>query len=680
MAAAQVVESNKDPQSGIDDHPPRKRKRVQDAKGTTKAPRRVKKVSLGRLLDMPPEVFNEIATHLFPADLLSLARSNKFFRNMFMSRTSHHLWKQALVNDPDIPNCPPELSEPQYVSLLFSKTCSSCGARVLRRMDPYLYVRLCNTCRDEQIVELSFLHPLIPILPYSDVIKEPRFGHVYTLRNELSKIPAEEKQILNNKNNDSLERLKERIAEMGKRRVRGEELEGYLDVLEEERESELDELKAQRRDQIEARLLEEGWTRQSMKASPENSTEWNRLVSQPKPITDRIWNNLYPKLVPLLKLNRAYNERADRENRRRDRIKKLQALVKGVREALPPLVHLTRENPSNNNQTVESSTSSASASNTRNSDVKVEQPFPSTMELIAWPMIKSIVDNDMSPEEAETKFNEIRDEFDRAVVEWRDKIEQELVAIWNANREEEVKTEAPAGKGKGKARAVARPTRAGTRKTRASTGVSTNASGSQAVELVLPEFVTTFTKPDGTTTTNISDLHPNLQLLLRADTMFKSVDGFILYRTYPAIVPRAVPLGLVIGGPEGLNYGDRWNGSKFRRDDETSTVAKNLLARIGRPDAIAVEMKALGVNFRCGRCNRTLTDTWEDLVRHYTTEQTNYKRAQEKIGAEPQSGFVFHNTHGLEPGNPKPFAHLMTPQESAEYTFQASMQHSPMMT
>lgn len=156
MAAAQsrpndnhVAQASRTPKDGlVTDPPPRKRARA--AKTIAQGPKRAKKTSLGRLMDLPPELFSEIAIHLFPADLLSLARSNKFFRKMFMSRTSERFWKQALINAPHIPACPKELSEPQYVSLLFSKTCSSCGERVLRRMDPYLYVRLCTTCRDEE--------------------------------------------------------------------------------------------------------------------------------------------------------------------------------------------------------------------------------------------------------------------------------------------------------------------------------------------------------------------------------------------------------------------------------------------------------------------------------------------------------------------------------------------------
>ncbi|EUC62643.1 hypothetical protein RSOL_424590 [Rhizoctonia solani AG-3 Rhs1AP] len=550
----------------------------------------------------------------------------------------------------------------------------NCGTKVLRRMDPYLYVRLCTSCRDAQIIEVSLLNDLIPILPVSDVIKEPRLGYGYTSRTELLKVAATATKALMDKNTAWRE---ERIDEMDERREHGMELEEYLDMIEDEREMELDQLRTQRRDQIEARLFDEGWTEQSTKPSPDNTTEWNKLVSQPKPLTDRIWNNLYPKLIPLLKSNQTYNDELDKKNRRRDRINKLQALVASIRTALPPLVHLVRKTSPTDPEPSPPNTSST-PSTAVNTDFTVEQPFPSTNELLTWPMIKDIVDDDTSLAQVETRFNEIRDEFDQRVLEWRDKIERDLVAIWNGGREDEIKLESTSnGKGKGKGKAVARTIKT-TRKSRATTG-PTDASGSHSVDLVLPEFVATYTKPDGTPTTNISDLSPNLQLLLRADTMFGSADGFFLDRTYPAIVPRAVPPCVILGVPEELNYGDRWNASRVKRNDEMSGVAKQLLMRAGRPDATSVEMKALGIDFRCGRCVRTFTNTWEDLVMHYNAEQKRHRHAQEIIRAAPERGFIFHATHGLEPESSQPFAHLMTPQAAADYMVQFSMEHSPIV-
>ncbi|CCO38126.1 hypothetical protein BN14_12291 [Rhizoctonia solani AG-1 IB] len=285
-----------------------------------------------------------------------------------------------------------------------------------------------------------------------------------------------------------------------------------------------------------------GWTKQHIEPSPANADEWDRLLLQPEPISDEIWNDLYPEFQPLLESNKAYNDRVDNRAQRRARIKKLEPLVGNIRTALPPLVRLVRKGSS----TATSSTSSP----TRDSDIKVEQRFPSICEILTWPIIKSIVDENISPEEVEQKFNEVKDQFEQEVGEWRDRIEQELVDIWNADH----KTSGNRGKGKGKGRTTTRTARASVRNARASNSARSGTSTSSSAQLTLPEFIATYSKPDGTTTEDISDLSPNLQLLLRADTMFTN-DDFILHRTYPDIVPPAVPLGIVIGGPEELNDG-----------------------------------------------------------------------------------------------------------------------------
>ncbi|KAG8698583.1 hypothetical protein FRC11_014326, partial [Ceratobasidium sp. 423] len=397
--------------------------------------------------------------------------------------------------------------------------------------------------------------------------------------------------------------------------------------------------------------------------------------------TDRVWANLYPKLVPLLESNRAYNDRVEKESRRHARIKKLQGLADSIRQALPPLVHLTLK-PSE--ATGSSASPARPSSAPKYPDKNIDQPFPAMTELLTWPMIKNIVDDDTSPEDAETRFGEVRAEFDQAVVEWREKIEQDLVEIWHANRDEDrgdqVKFKSSTRKGKGKA--VEQATKTNTRGSRGrmtAASKSTAEPASHSVELVLPDFVATFTKPDGTTTTNLSDLSPNLQLLLRADTVFEPSQYSRDYM-YPGIVPRAAPFCVILGGPDELMYGERWGAALIKRDDETSAVAKELLALVGRSEAPAAEMEALGGNFRCGRCNRTLADTWYDLVRHYVAEQSRWKQAQEKIKAEPKAGFVFNNTHGLEPGDTRPFAHFMTPQAASYYTIENSTHDMPLMT
>ncbi|CAE6512119.1 unnamed protein product, partial [Rhizoctonia solani] len=396
MAAVQVAETGK---SGPSKHPTRpERKAPKLANGYTleEGPplKRVKttqvriggKASLSRLLDMPPELFNEVAIHLLPMDLLSLARSNKFFRKLLMSRTSLQLWQQALGNAPEIPSCPPELSEPQYISLIFSKTCSTKG---------------------EQLKD----------------IKDPRYGVVYTLESEFLKFKDAEKQQIDKEALANWQN--ERYTQVCKRQEHGILIEAYLTITEEERVIELDALKCQRQIQIETRLEEEGWSKRDMDPSPANEPEWSKLTRQSKLITDRTWTNLYPKLVPLLESNRTYNERADKETRLRERTQKLYSIVSNIRHALPPLVHLTLKPPAEDNTSDEPGTptptvSSQAFSNEDYPDFKAELPFPTMAELLTWPMIKRLVDTDTSSEDLETNFEEIRDEFDQAVVEWRE--------------------------------------------------------------------------------------------------------------------------------------------------------------------------------------------------------------------------------------------------------------------
>lgn len=62
--------------------------------------------------------------YLHPKDLLTLARSSKDLRSLFLSRTTLFLWKAARSNVPDMPPCPEDMSEPAYASLMFDTHCS----------------------------------------------------------------------------------------------------------------------------------------------------------------------------------------------------------------------------------------------------------------------------------------------------------------------------------------------------------------------------------------------------------------------------------------------------------------------------------------------------------------------------------------------------------------------------
>ena len=65
----------------------------------------------------------QIAAHLTPLDLLHLARSTKAFNRLLMSRESKPIWRAARNSVRDLPDCPPDLSEPEYARLLFETEC-----------------------------------------------------------------------------------------------------------------------------------------------------------------------------------------------------------------------------------------------------------------------------------------------------------------------------------------------------------------------------------------------------------------------------------------------------------------------------------------------------------------------------------------------------------------------------
>ncbi|CAE6509728.1 unnamed protein product [Rhizoctonia solani] len=136
--------------------PPRKIRRT--ATKPTKRPRRKNSVkSLSRFVDIPMDLFTEIASYLFPSDILSLSRSSKLFRNLIMRRSSRHIWTNAMRNVELLPPCPPDMSEPVYLALLFSKYCTGCGRSIACHIYGELRMRLCTPCRETRLIALGTL-------------------------------------------------------------------------------------------------------------------------------------------------------------------------------------------------------------------------------------------------------------------------------------------------------------------------------------------------------------------------------------------------------------------------------------------------------------------------------------------------------------------------------------------
>ncbi|KAG8917340.1 hypothetical protein FRC02_003169 [Tulasnella sp. 418] len=95
---------------------------------------------LAELMNMPFDVFSEC------------------LRCILMSKSAKHIWRSARENQlPTLPPCPDDLSEPQYIALLFTNICQVCGANRAQRLHVTMRTRCCASCYKNHTVTLKSL-------------------------------------------------------------------------------------------------------------------------------------------------------------------------------------------------------------------------------------------------------------------------------------------------------------------------------------------------------------------------------------------------------------------------------------------------------------------------------------------------------------------------------------------
>ncbi|QRV86987.1 hypothetical protein RhiJN_15005 [Ceratobasidium sp. AG-Ba] len=485
----------------------------------------------------------------------------------------------------------------------------------------------------------------------SDELQTPRLGLAFTLKSELEKVKNE---MAEQKSDDQFFGwLEERVEAVRKRHQYGYSLKQYLNFIDFAHELELNELREERRHQINNHLKDEGWSDQDLCARPERVEEWHDLVWRPVPTTDQVWNELRPRLLPILEANRAYDDQIDRDKRRSAREHKLERLVTCVRLELPPLMTLSPksflpQSSSSRGTLSEHATPDRSEGLRGGPSVRVvDMPFPTMADILTWPMVVDLLDQELSLEEFKNEFKAMRKIFDQSVAAWRAGIEQELVDIWGHKTEMlgQINQNKLGGKGKSESTAPAR---------RSARIIKKNTTAT--TPLALPQFTLTFTKADGTNTSDMSELSANLQLLLRAGTLFFTEDEPLAY--YPVVISSAVT----------TSRGSRWDASKIKRNDEVSKTCRRMLAHIGRSDTLAAEAELWGSLFTCGRCSWMHADNWRGMVKHYCLEQSAYNEIRTQIDANPFLFMIVHNNlHDLEKKNDKPIVKISTREEVEAY-------------
>ncbi|CAE6469350.1 unnamed protein product [Rhizoctonia solani] len=579
--------------------PPRKRQRITTTKSTKAAPRkklvRGKQGRLADLVNMPVDIFTEVASHLLPGDIISLSRANKFFRNLLMHRSAIHIWHGSMKNVQGLPPCPEGMSEPHFLALLFSKTCSMCGSPVRTNMDPFLLVKLCGSCRNTLLMPLISVPPsLISWIDYSRSIAptKRRTAWAYVLRKDVDDLTAQYDEKHGSKDAHVLEAwIQERREGVAARRNRGLVIAEFLENLERGREREISDIKAARRSEVKRRLAEMGWTETDMEFgwwALREQRDWNDLVSQPKPLTERIWTNIQPKLIPLLEANREARLQMERDSRKSQRQLRLSELFLEIKQKDPSVLQLKAPNP------VTRLTNAGSTIS-----FTYRNPFPDLCHALHWPLVKDLYETDSTVEEMEARFEEKREEVEGLVTEWQNRIQSQVVG-------------------------------------RLREGYTSQG------ETIRPTITVSNEGPDPLA--NVSD---DLKLLLRADSFFYDTQTFsslkvpVSFSTmissaglsgslsaYASVIPRPVP-----------------NLDHYQWYPEAHEAARELLADMGRPDASYLEMKGVGSAFACGRCHETDSRNWEKMVEHYVEQKRLHAKIQESIATMSDAGIIYNNVH-----------------------------------
>ncbi|CAE6452045.1 unnamed protein product [Rhizoctonia solani] len=618
-------------------------------------PSKVKKVNrikgkLSGILLLPIEVFVEIMRHLALPDVLSLSRSNRFFRQMLMTRsaTTLNIWRGSVDNVPGLPPCPEGLCEPQYAALIYTKYCSMCGARIVKEMDPYLNVRICKDCVEMHVIHCDEVDDEVQlVIPESRItrMKTSRYGMKTCLIRDVEEAEKwfEDLYALENPSKEEVDAMfDKRFRKLRGRKKYAKEMEEFLCSMAQARTQEIDELKEQRRQDIKRRLEDAGWEERDWIFPEFVARKWSSLVEAPQALTDRAWQKLYPSMVPYLEQNRRWQTQRSKLVRKGKRLRRMRRLLVGIRNQ-SYLLEADGEDVSEGEEASNDSTDVQVAHNTENTpsssddgfssitedesdwkmektvpltanvpSVRVRAPFPPMVDLLEWPIISNILKIDTDADTMQEKFEELRDEIEDEIRSWGSTIEEELIGLLKVDSTDDTDLDS---------------------------------------DMPLLQLQT-----EGA---SVDSLTPAARLLLRADSVFRISENNPLVAPMPIYFPEIFPTlqsrpdGYCTtdfkrpGGHKRPKHGYTWDLSEVEYYPEGSVVAKALLKQLGRVDAAQFELQGLGARFTCGSCGDKWPRTWNEMVQHYA-EAIIHASMATKAKASVKKRVKYSNIHSLD--------------------------------
>lgn len=283
----------------------RKATKPSNKKPTAKKRKNSKVGRLEALMHMPVDIFCEIASHLSPVDLLNMSRASKQLRAFLTSKNSKSIWRAAR-NAIKLPECPSDLSEMQYADLLFSKGCYLCASRRTQGLHFRLRLRLCASCRDKNLTSgLGIMRDLGCVEEFLNLLTNDHFsrtctGKLYYNVNE-ARIVWDHLRSLTF--DSKFDECKDFVAER-ERKVKSTVenallVEAWLKRREFNKREEQRMIRIERERAIINRLKEIGHSQSDLDGNFDTvcmHNEWFSLLQDDRPLTERIWKNILPKL------------------------------------------------------------------------------------------------------------------------------------------------------------------------------------------------------------------------------------------------------------------------------------------------------------------------------------------------------------------------------------------------
>ncbi|KAJ3812404.1 hypothetical protein F5876DRAFT_63995 [Lentinula aff. lateritia] len=258
---------------------------VESSKKTKGVPKQFKRIRgksglLERLTkDVPLEVILEIFRYLNPHDLLRLAQTIKDVRSILMCKSSASIWRIARGNVGDLPPLPEDLSEPQYVHLLYEPLCqgSSISQMFLFRFPLY---------------DKKFLARQPPEFRWPVSIGNDEIAARFKAEFQNLQTPEEQDTWIARKKHEL--QIREEHAHLCTL---------WQTAILDKRDNEVENLLERRKEAILTRLAEIGW-REEAEISSYVFDEY-KSVRQPQELTDSVWNRIKDRLVKRLSDHKA---------------------------------------------------------------------------------------------------------------------------------------------------------------------------------------------------------------------------------------------------------------------------------------------------------------------------------------------------------------------------------------